>query len=157
METNLKACHDCGVDPGQAHEDGCDTARCLVTGGQRLMCDSASAEASYLIDYTKLSDELQRVSSPAMSDELWSIVARLIALTEELRGDQGLTIHDCGKDVWTGEWPGDAEAREFGWYSKFIPGEGWVQTTVDDPDASPDLNRLIAEAKWDPDQRRWVQ
>jgi hypothetical protein len=31
-------CHDCGVKPGDAHDDGCDVARCLFTGGQRLLC-----------------------------------------------------------------------------------------------------------------------
>ncbi|MFM2078880.1 MAG: hypothetical protein RJA49_2770 [Actinomycetota bacterium] len=31
-------CPDCAIEPGAAHEDGCDVARCLVTGGQRLAC-----------------------------------------------------------------------------------------------------------------------
>lgn len=34
-----QSCHDCGVAPGTAHLDGCDTARCLNTGIQRLQCD----------------------------------------------------------------------------------------------------------------------
>lgn len=29
-------CPDCGVAPGQLHEDGCDVARCKNTGMQRL-------------------------------------------------------------------------------------------------------------------------
>ncbi|MBW4717355.1 hypothetical protein KZQ38_09260 [Saccharothrix sp. SC076] len=37
-------CPDCGVAVGEAHEydeydGGCDIARCLATGHQRLMCD----------------------------------------------------------------------------------------------------------------------
>ena len=36
---NIGPCHDCGVEPGQKHLDGCDTARCLICGGQRLGCD----------------------------------------------------------------------------------------------------------------------
>jgi hypothetical protein len=32
-------CHDCGAKLGQKHKRGCDTARCLVCGGQRLGCD----------------------------------------------------------------------------------------------------------------------
>lgn len=37
-------CPDCGVAVGQSHlkdsvDGGCDIARCLVTGQQRLMCD----------------------------------------------------------------------------------------------------------------------
>ena len=32
-------CHDCGVKPGEAHDPGCDIARCLVCKRQRLQCD----------------------------------------------------------------------------------------------------------------------
>ncbi|AEH08760.1 hypothetical protein FsymDg_1275 [Candidatus Protofrankia datiscae] len=31
-------CPDCGAGVGLAHEEGCDQAQCLRTGGQRLMC-----------------------------------------------------------------------------------------------------------------------
>jgi len=31
-------CHDCGAGPGEPHKSGCDTARCLTCGGQRLSC-----------------------------------------------------------------------------------------------------------------------
>ena len=31
-------CPDCYASPGEAHENGCDQARCLITGQQRLMC-----------------------------------------------------------------------------------------------------------------------
>lgn len=34
------SCQDCGAIPGEPHGDGCDTARCLFTGGQRLVCGS---------------------------------------------------------------------------------------------------------------------
>lgn len=34
----VRSCQDCGVPPGQPHADGCDTARCLATGYQRLSC-----------------------------------------------------------------------------------------------------------------------
>jgi len=36
---HMGPCHDCGVEPGEAHTEGCDTARCKICGGQRLQCD----------------------------------------------------------------------------------------------------------------------
>lgn len=43
-----QTCPDCGVGVGEAHvydevDGGCDVARCLVTGLQRLMCDADHA------------------------------------------------------------------------------------------------------------------
>ena len=34
-----EACPDCGAVVDEPHKDGCDVARCLFTGMQRLMCD----------------------------------------------------------------------------------------------------------------------
>jgi hypothetical protein len=37
--SGARSCGDCGAKPGERHSDGCDVARCLVTGRQRLSCD----------------------------------------------------------------------------------------------------------------------
>jgi hypothetical protein len=108
-------CPDCAVAPGERHDGGCDVARCLATGQQRLQCDGR---------------------------------------------DEGYphADHDCGTDVWTGEWPGDVECREFGWWvqDRCAEGMGWVPCAADAPGATEDLNRLAQDARWSPEQARWV-
>src|SRR5262245_9119696 len=60
--------------------------------------------------------------------------------------------------LWTGEWPGEAECREFGWYAKPGPNnQGWVPCQPDEAGAMPDLNRLHIEAVWDRNAQRWVR
>jgi hypothetical protein len=59
--------------------------------------------------------------------------------------------------AWTGQWPGEAECREFGWYSRWVDGCGWARCTATDPDAGPDLNRLRMGARWDASRGRWVR
>lgn len=111
VKSNRKPCPDCGVHPWTAHEGGCDVARCLQTGRQRLGC--------------------RNFGNPAADD--------------------------CGTDVWTGEWPGEAECREFGWYCYQSTGyaTGWLQCEPDHPGAQPDPNRLHKEAAWDAEAKRW--
>lgn len=62
----------------------------------------------------------------------------------------------CLPDIWTGTWPGEAEAIEFGWYVYF--DHGWHQCTADHPGAEPDLNRInAAYLTWDRARERWVR
>lgn len=43
-EPLLENCPDCGAETSQLHAEGCDVARCLFTGRQRLMCDGLHVE-----------------------------------------------------------------------------------------------------------------
>jgi hypothetical protein len=63
----------------------------------------------------------------------------------------------CHRLPWSGEWPGEEECREFGWYAQMVSGVGWVPCDRDDAGANPDLNRLSLEAEWDPLSRRFIQ
>src|SRR5262249_18838244 len=57
---------------------------------------------------------------------------------------------------WTGEWPGERECREFGWWTKpNLAGPGYMPCEPDDPEAGPDLNRLRRDAVWDGRQTRF--
>ena len=59
---------------------------------------------------------------------------------------------------WSGEWPGVAEAREFGWYCRRDPdGPGYVPCSADHPGAREDLTRVAMEGVWDRDARRFVR
>jgi len=115
-------CPDCGVTNGQQHTDGCDVARCLWTGMQRLSCD-------YWLDYTDEPENAPLVINP---DD----------------------PHRCGRDTWTGRWPGDEDAARLGFWCIWS-GHGWVRVEADHPDATEDLNRLVIEALWDRRARRW--
>jgi hypothetical protein len=75
--------------------------------------------------------------------------------------------HACGGDAWTGRWPGEAEAAEFGWWACWdgpgpeqgwdYQGQGWIQVPAGTPGAVPDLDRLSTDAQWDRDALRWVR
>jgi hypothetical protein len=75
----------------------------------------------------------------------------------------GFQLLSCGhrprtrRIPWSGEWPGVAECREFGWYTLFSPSDGWVRCGADQSGAREDLNRLYMEAVWDRKLQRFVR
>ena len=76
----------------------------------------------------------------------------------------GLQLLTCGHDVpyddllpWDGVWPGARECAEYGWYARLGSDSKWTRCQPDDPEASPDLTRLVTEGRWDRDKKRWVK
>jgi len=74
---------------------------------------------------------------------------------EPMRGCDG--VYQPERIAWSGREPGEAECEQYGYYSKIVPEKGWVACDKDDPDAQPDLNRLIMECVWDRQQKRYVK
>lgn len=127
---DLRDCNDCGAEPGEEHDEGCDVAICLAYGTQRVQCEPGAR-----------------------------MVVRGILPNGGVDVDWEEDGHDCGRDVWSGRWPGEAECEEFGWWAVFVPcgNPSWKPVPAGTPGAVLDLNRLVVEAKWSPGQRRWVR
>ncbi len=64
---------------------------------------------------------------------------------------------DCGRDVWSGQWPGQGDAARLGWWCRFVPNgdPSWVPCGPEHPEAVPDLNRLAIDGRWDRKALRW--
>jgi len=58
---------------------------------------------------------------------------------------------------WSGIWPGVVECQEYDLWCKMVPGKGWVECTVDDPESREDLNRLCMIARWSRDKKKFVK
>jgi len=59
---------------------------------------------------------------------------------------------------WSGTWPGVVECREWGWFSRVVPGQpGRHRCGPGDQGATADLLRLYTEARWNPAKGRWEQ
>ncbi len=138
MTNTEKKCPDCGVSPGENHKGGCDVERCALCGGQAIGCDCVYESAG--IDPFELETTHPEVY--------------MNGPTPEIEAAHDAEIAKCGGPLpWTGEWPGRAECREFGWFcDKDNPRR---RCAADDPGATEDLNRLVW-ARWDKEARRFV-
>lgn len=139
----------------------------MVTGQQRLQCGGA-------VDHNYYAPELEYVDLQTVAKEV------LRAWQQEAGGmndamnklQAAVDVDDCGEDIWTGEWPGLAECREFGFWTQWIvngkpaelhyraqPGDvvqGWRDCEEGAPLAAEDLNRLSSACNWDRSAKRWV-
>ncbi len=79
----------------------------------------------------------------------------LFGYDEETEGP-GTCGEGCAPEIWSGIWPGVVEARERGWYSILVEGQGWVSVPPGTPEAMEDLNRVHTDLVWDPVQLKRV-
>lgn len=143
----LKNCHNCGVRPSQFHEPGCDVERCSRCGFQAISCYCIYA-VNHMEPDTLERDhpDVYRHGPTSQMLEQWDL--------------------QWGADrvPWSGEWPGNAEAQEYGFWCRwgdgtdgFPVGGPWVPCGPNDPGAVPDLNRLYTECVWSVEQKRMVK
>lgn len=148
-----RPCRDCGAAIGEPHDGGCDVARCLYTGYQRIQCGG--------YDEPMILHQCVPGIEPDYDADGYIVHTC------------GIALHDCGAEVWDGVWPGTQEAVEYGWFSYFAPTteqkealaafglepvkSGWVRCGPEYSEAMPDLNRVVMECDWDREQRRWVK
>lgn len=130
----------CCVKPGERHQSGCDVERCALCGGQLISCDCVYE----LNGYVDLEVEAPEVWKSGPSDSHWAVYDQAVA---ELGGPL----------LWEGEYPGSAQAREFGLFCRMIEGQGWTKCEPTHPEARTDLNRLVSSYRWDRQARRWVE
>lgn len=139
----MTKCPDCGVFPGNRHVPGCDVERCSLCGMQCIGNCKCVYELS-LINYLTMEERHPDIWANGPTDEM---LEKLEAAVQA----------NGGPLLWTGVWPGKAEAREFGLYCFWDePNWRWTPCDKDHPQAQEDLNRLYQMTEWDREQRKLV-
>src|SRR5437870_2353743 len=110
----LSNCHDCGAKPGAKHLDGCDVARCPRCGHQRLSCDCI-----YIVN--GMNPATQEETHPAIYTD--GPTDAMYAVWDREWGGRAA-------EIWTGEWPGKDECREYGFW---CVGPPWVSVPAGTP------------------------
>lgn len=132
-------CPQCDVSIGQTHTPGCDIEICPFCGAQMLQ-DKCSYE-HFGINVTTMAAEHPDIYCNGLPDDM-------AEKYEEFVGPHLLK--------WDGVWPGVRECREYGFWSKWVDGTGWVECSENDPEAGEDLNKLAVLSHWDKEQKRYV-
>ena len=128
MTNGQRNCGGCGAKPGELHDDGCDVERCALCGHQQMCCDCVYELNG--MDVGNLEDEHPEIYETGATEEMYS---KLDAAIEKAGG----------RLPWTGEWPGAAECREYGFWCYWGPDygrSGWVPCDKDHAGARADLN-----------------
>ena len=137
----MRDCGNCKAKPGDFHVLGCSVERCVRCGGQAIGCHCI---------YEVLGSDVENmeVEHPAIFFK---------GPTPDMHERFDAFIDRAGGRLpWTGEYPGSAACREFGFWCYWDETEGWVQCDRGHPKATEDLNHLVTSARWDAAKRAWV-
>lgn len=129
----------CGAKPGEHHVPGCSVERCARCGRQAIACPCVYEVNG--IDRETTEDTHPDVYHNGPTDEM---VARFDALW------------DGRRIPWSGEYPGCAECREYGFWCIWDERKGWLRVEPVAPGATEDLNRLAMMTDWDVDRQKYV-
>lgn len=132
-------CPDCGVRPGELHVPGCDCEPCPRCGHQMIGCHCVYEVNG--IDWMDLEEDHPDLWESGPTEAMYAAWDAAWA---------------ARRIPWSGEWPGDAECREYGFWCRWVEGTGWVQCGPNDHAATADLTRLHQLGTWDADAARWV-
>ena len=135
----MRKCGDCGAEPGQLHDRGCDVERCPRCGGQAIGCGCI-----YDVCFgpgRNLEEDYPDIYENGPTDDM-------IRRWDAEWGPRRMP--------WTGVWPGEEECREFGWFSLDRSIRWPVPCDPDTPGARPMLNDLACFSEWDARLRRNV-
>ena len=129
----MRNCPDCNVTPGTVHSPGCDVERCPMCKMQLIGCGCIYKVNG--MDRSRLEVEHPDIYGGGPTDEMCD---RFDAAVQEIGGFL----------PWTGEWPGVAECREFGWFCQdghgFDPKVGgFCPCPPNAPGAMEDINRWV--------------
>lgn len=131
----MRNCHDCGAKPGDMHEYGCDMERCARCGGQSISCPCVYEVNG--IAYLTLEETHPDIFCDGPTDEMHE------------RWDREWGAR---RIPWSGEYPGAAECRDYGFW---CIGPPWVVVPAGTPGATEDLNRLHRTCRWDQQEQKF--
>lgn len=131
-------CPDCAAQIGLLHESGCDVERCPRCGFQAIGCGC-------IYEVCGMNPDTLERDHPDIYNN--GPTEAMLEKWDETWGQRRMP--------WTGLWPGDAECLDYGFACYW--GPPWIPCSPDHPKATPDLNRLVVECRWDQEKQKFVR